>query len=95
MKDYYSGSNQASSRYFGEVDGQFITGTVMSKCQILIEERKKYTTTLEKCSSFQLSSDICILIKGCVFDWCLSPQHKSLEETAQRILSQFLNNYDD
>lgn len=90
MREFYSGNNQALSRYLGENDGKFINGTVMSECQVLIDNMKKDNMSLENIDSFQLSSDICILIKGCVFDWCLSNQEKDLKGTAKRILSQFL-----
>ncbi|EQC68541.1 hypothetical protein HSISB1_1528 [Streptococcus sp. HSISB1] len=40
-----------------------------------------------------MSSDICIIIKGCVFDWCLSNQESGLEAAVKRILTQFLAIY--
>lgn len=90
MREFYSGNNTALSRYLGESNGKFINGTVMSECQILIEKKIKDGLLSKDIDSFQLSSDICILIKGCVFDWCISNQKKYLKETVERMLNQFL-----
>ncbi len=93
MREFYSGTNQALSKYLGETDGKFIEGTVMAECQSLIDNRKKQNELLKNIDSFQLSSDICIIIKGCVFDWCLSNQASGLEAAVKRILTQFLAIY--
>ncbi|MEX2803812.1 TetR/AcrR family transcriptional regulator [Streptococcus sp. H31] len=90
MRQFYTGSNSSLARYMGETKGQFLEGTVMFDSQKLIKKAIQTGMLSETTDSYKLSADICILIKGSVFDWCLSDYKDKLIPTAKRLLENYL-----
>ncbi|WP_162886288.1 TetR/AcrR family transcriptional regulator [Streptococcus chenjunshii] len=90
MRQFYTGNNSSLARYMGEAEGQFLKGTVMFDSQELIKKAIQKGMLSETTDSYKLSADICILIKGSVFDWCLSDYKDKIIPTAKRLLQNYL-----
>ena len=71
LKSFYTAGNQALSAYMGEKDGAFPTGTVMARCEPEIRDEVRIGVLREETDAHRVSVDICTIVKGCVFEWCL------------------------
>ena len=40
-----------------------------------------------------ICQDICTIIKGCVFEWCLSVEKFDIEKTIERIIKIYLSEF--
>lgn len=91
MKSFYTTGNTALSAYLGQTDGQFMSGSIMARSEqeivIAVAENKLSGIS----NPHQAASDICTIIKGCVFEWCLSGCSIDLPETMDRIIRNYLS----
>ena len=89
MKNFYSCSNTALSAYMGQTNQSFSPDTIMYICE---QQLKKFQTE-EKIRAdinvHELSEDICTIVKGCVFEWCICNGEMDIEETLRRILGRY------
>ena len=86
MKSFYTTDNKALSAYMGITDGQFAAGTVMERCERELVDAAKAGIIKETADVHTLSADICTIVKGCVFEWCLTGGKLNVEETVSRII---------
>ena len=91
MKSFYTADNQALHVYMGEFDGKFATETIMARCEQELAEAQKNGQIKSDADIHSLSADICTIVKGCIFEWCLSEGKTDIEVTFGRILRLFLN----
>ena len=94
LKSFYTAGNQALSAYMGEEDGKFQTGTVMARCEREILEAVRLGVLREETDAHLVSVDICTIVKGCVFEWCLSDGKMDIEASLRRILRAYLSVYE-
>ena len=90
MKSFYSTGNRSLSAYMGEVDGSFAPGTVMSRSEIEVKAAKEQGFLNENTDIHELCMDICTIVKGCVFEWCLTDGNMDIHKTLERIISAYL-----
>ena len=83
MRNFYSTNNQALSAYMGT--GTFAPGTVMFRSERELELALKNGILKSEIDTHIVAADICTIIKGCVFEWCLNDS-MNFEETIRRIL---------
>lgn len=86
MKQFYTTDNQALSAYLDEEDGRFADGTVMARSEKELEICSKEGYLSVSVDLHQIAMDICTIVKGCVFEWCLTKERIEIQETLQRIL---------
>ena len=93
MKSFYSTVNRSLSAYMGEENGSFAEGSVMAISEK--EMSKALDCGIIKPSSdiHLLCIDICTIVKGCVFEWCLNDGKPDIESSLNRILSNYMSNY--
>ena len=89
MKSFYNTNNTALSAYMGETEGKFVEGTIMERSELEMREAQHRGIIKADCDAHQLCADICTIVKGCVFEWCLEDGQMDLELTLQRILLNF------
>jgi hypothetical protein len=90
MKSFYTTGNQALSAYMCEENGHFAEGTVMARCEKEICDAISAGILDEKTDAHELSMDICTIVKGCVFEWCLSDGRPDIEAVLRRIVGNYL-----
>jgi len=90
MKSFYTTDNTALSAYLGQKDGLFMPGSIMARSeQELVIARADGKLPHIK-DAHQAAADICTIVKGCVFEWCLSGGSIDLNATLDRIIREYL-----
>ena len=90
MKSFYTTGNQALSAYMGEQDGRFAPGTVMERSEAEITAAVEQGVLRSEIDIHRVCMDICTIVKGCVFEWCLSDGMKDVEQVLYRIVRNYL-----
>ena len=95
VRSFYNPNNKVLSAYMGEHDGKFAQGTVMARSeQELAGALAEGIITLpDGMTVHNLASDICTIIKGCVFEWCLS-ENINIEAVTERIIRCYIFKYE-
>ncbi len=93
MKNFYSTGNKPLSAYLGEHEGVFPKGTVMARNEADLLLAKQAGVIKANADAHQICMDICTIVKGCVFEWCLTDGRMQIRETLGRILSAYLREY--
>ena len=57
-------------------------------------EEAIHTGELSKeCSAKDICDDVCVILKGCIFDWCISYGAYELEEYVEKMINIYLSHY--
>ncbi|MBQ9263950.1 MAG: TetR/AcrR family transcriptional regulator [Clostridia bacterium] len=86
MRSFYTTGNQALSAYLDEENGHFAEGTVMARSEKEMLEAVKTGILPSDLNIHQIAMDVCTIIKGCVFEWCLTDARMGIEATLHRII---------
>ena len=90
MKSFYTTDNAALSASFGQTDGRFPPGSVMAVSEEEITVAVSSGLLPDVRDVHQAAADICTLVKGCVFEWCLSGADLDLGEMIDRLIRDHL-----
>ena len=93
MRSFYNTSNTALSAYMGETAGEFAPGTIMARSEIELLEAQRRGVIRADCEVHQVCADICTIVKGCVFEWCLGDGRMDMEAALHRILGHYMRPY--
>lgn len=93
MKGFYTSGNRSLSAYMCEADGRFEEGTVMSRSETELLSAQKQGLIKESANVHEICMDICTIVKGCIFEWCLTDGDMDIERTLNRILCQYIQEY--
>ncbi|MBR0316923.1 MAG: TetR/AcrR family transcriptional regulator [Synergistaceae bacterium] len=93
MKKFYTSGNRSLSAYMSEDNGKFSAGTVMERSEEEINLAIKNGIIKSNINSHVICQDICTIIKGCVFEWCLSGEKFDIETTIHRIIKTYLEKF--
>ncbi len=93
MKSFYSTGNRSLSAYMGEENGSFAEDSVMARSEKEMSEALDYGIIKPSSDIHLLCIDICTIVKGCVFEWCLNDGKPDIESSLNRILSNYMSNY--
>ena len=93
MKSFYSTGNTALSAYMGETEGKFVEGTIMERSEIEMCEAQRRGIIMLDCDVHQTCADICTIVKGCVFEWCLEDGQMDVEATLSRLIENYMQIY--
>ena len=91
MKQFYTTGNMALSAYMGASSDSFPEGTVMARCESEVEAARQDDIVVRETDVHQVCADICTIVKGCVFEWCLSDGKMDIEATLLRILTRYFS----
>ena len=90
MRSFYTSGNQALRTYMGEIDRKFAAGTVMARCEQEFDKAQAEGCITQNTDIHQMSADICTIVKGCIFEWCLSEGKMDIEAAVQRMLKAYM-----
>ena len=90
MKSFYTTDNTALSAYMEEKNGKFIEGTIMAYSEKELENAVR-NGFIEISDIHIATRDICTIVKGCVFEWCLNNENFDIYPTIERIIKKYLN----
>ena len=91
MKSFYSTKNKSLSAYMGETEGVFPAGTVMARSEKEILLARERGIIVKSADIHRICMDICTIVKGCVFEWCLTDGRMDLPNTLQRLVSAYFH----
>ena len=86
MRQFYSTENSALSAYMGQVNNSFVEGTVMARCEHQLKQAQEQGVLSPDLDVHTASEDVCTIVKGCVFEWCLCDGDMDIEQTLFRII---------
>ena len=93
MKSFYSTSNMSLSAYMGEHDGSFEPDTVMARSEVEMKAAIGSGYVHKETDAHTACMDICTIIKGCVFEWCLVDSDMDIRNSVYRIIGNYLDPY--
>lgn len=93
MKSFYSTSNRSLSAYMGEENGLFAEDSVMARSEKEINEALERGFIRPGSDTHLICIDICTIVKGCVFEWCLNDGKPDIESSLNRILNNYLSSF--
>ena len=87
VRSFYNPDNKVLSAYMGEHESKFAEGTVMARSEHELSKAlsEGIITLPDGMTVHNLASDICTIIKGCVFEWCLS-ENIDIEAVTERLI---------
>ncbi len=74
----------------GEQDGRFIPGTVMARSEQELMAAARQGLVGDEADVHAICQDICTIVKGCVFEWCLNDGRPDIEASVNRIIGNYL-----
>lgn len=93
MKSFYSTNNQSLSAYMGEVNGTFAPSTVMARSETEMNAALNAGYLMNDVDIHLICTDICTIVKGCVFEWCLNNGEMDIEVALHRIIACYISRY--
>lgn len=75
----------------GVTDVQFAEGTVMERCERELLSAQESGIIDKNADAHILSADICTIVKGCVFEWCLNGGDMKINQVLGRIIGNYLS----
>ncbi len=90
MQSFYTPTNTALSSYMSEQNGAFLEGTIMARCEKELCDAKAAGYLNPNIDAHELSEDICTIVKGTVFEYCLNSGEFDLLENMSRILKNYI-----
>lgn len=74
VRSFYNPGNKVLSAYMGESEGKFAPGTIMARSEFELSDALAdgIITLPDGMTVHELAADICTIVKGCVFEWCLN-----------------------
>ena len=93
MKSFYSTGNRSLSAYMSEQDGSFLEGTVMARSEKEMNAALAAGIIHNGVDIHQACMDICTIVKGCVFEWCLNDGRMDIKASVFRIVNNYLRPY--
>ena len=91
MKRFYTTDNRALSAYLDEEDGRFADGTIMLRSERELELCAAQGYLIASADLHRIAMDVCTIVKGCVFEWCLTRERVEIQETLSRILRLYFD----
>ena len=94
VSSFYDPRNKVLSAYMGESDGKFARGTVMERSEFELNSALALRIIFlpEGMTTHEVATDICTIVKGCVFEWCLNDS-VDVENLTERIIRSYLFKY--
>ena len=93
MKSFYNTNNIALSAYMGETNGRFAEGTIMEKSEEYVRKAQEDGYFSKDCDVHVICADICTIVKGCIFEWCLGDGQMDVEAGLRRMVEVYMRTY--
>lgn len=93
MKSFYSTDNKSLSAYMGEQEETFPEGTVMARSEREMLAAQEAGIIKKDVDAHEICADICTIVKGCVFEWCLNNGSLDIRDALHRIVRNYLHLY--
>ena len=95
VKSFYNPCNKILSAYMGEHENKFLSGSIMERSEQELNNAlaENIIKLPENISIHEIASDICTIVKGCVFEWCLCDDDINIYSLTERIIANYMSKY--
>lgn len=93
MKSFYSNNNLALSAYMTETNGKFQANSILAKSEDEMDKAYQLGLIVEGTDLHMVCNDLCTIIKGSVFEWCLCNGSMDIGTVVSRIITRYLHGY--
>ena len=93
MKSFYSTENMALSAYMKEDEGKFVKRSILERSEIEVQKGIDNGYIQTNADAHMICKDICTIIKGSVFEWCLCDGKMNIEAVITRIIRNYIKMY--
>lgn len=90
MKHFYATNNPALSAYTKETNGRFLENSILERSEQELRSAAEAGLLREGVDCHLLCKDICTIIKGSVFEWCLCDGEMDIRTVIDRIIRSYL-----
>lgn len=87
ISQYYIPQNPSLNRYNENNDDDIVSMYILEELNIAYANKLIKTN----CDIDEIEKDLCIIIKGIIFDWCLSQGKNNMKIKTKQLLSMYLN----
>ena len=89
-RSYYNCDNPAISAYRMAEGDHFQAGSLLERCRQELVQAKAAGVLTQDAAPFSVAADLCDIVKGCIFEWCLCRGDMPLEDSVRRIMGNYL-----
>ena len=93
MRSFYTTSNTALSAYMQEKDGYFAAGTIMARSEQELRNARQKGILKKDVPIHQICMDLCTIVKGTIFEWCLTDEEWDIQPVLLRLFTNYLSSY--
>ncbi|MDO4633763.1 MAG: TetR/AcrR family transcriptional regulator [Eubacteriales bacterium] len=90
MQSFYTPANTALASYMSEIDGAFLPGTVMARCESEIRLAQEAGFCDASINAHEASEDICAIVKGAIFEYSLNCTAYDIHAALARMITRYL-----
>lgn len=90
MQSFYTPSNSALASYMSEINGAFLPGTIMERCEAEIAYAQKEGFCDPTWDPHKVSEDICAIVKGAIFEYSLNSTDYDIHTALSRMITRYL-----
>ncbi len=89
-RSYYNCDNPAISAYRMAEGDRFQTDSLLERSRQELEQAKAGGHLVPEADPFYVSADLCDIVKGCIFEWCLCKGDMPVDKVMERIMTNYL-----
>ena len=89
-RSYYNCDNRAISAYRMAEGDRFQADSILERSRLELEQAKAGGYLIPEADPFIVSADLCDIVKGCIFEWCLCKGDLPVDEVLERIMTNYM-----
>lgn len=93
MKGFYSTENTALSAYTRDEEGHFVKDSILARSEIEVQNAIEKGYLKAGLDAHMICRDICTIVKGSVFEWCLCNGEMEIDVVLPRIIKNYMSEY--
>ena len=89
-RSYYNCDNPAISAYRMAAADHFQTDSLLALSRRELEQAKAEGYLIPEADPFIVAADLCDIVKGCIFEWCLCKGDMPVDTAMERIMTNYM-----
>lgn len=89
-RSYYNCDNPAISAYRMAEGDRFQADSLLELSRRELEQAKAEGYLIPEADPFIVAADLCDIVKGCIFEWCLCRGDLPVDEVLERIMTNYM-----
>lgn len=89
-RSYYNCDNPAISAYRMAEGGRFQEDSLLERSRQELEQARAEGFLVSEANPFIVAADLCDIVKGCIFEWCLCKGDMPVDAAIRRIMTNYM-----